>query len=95
MNEVEKQAQQWIDESQYLKMRDLGVRLGVTSHVIGRLLTEIGLRENDKPTDKAYKEGLVRIEQSGDWPQFRWHERRIVPWLQSHLQQQEQVHKAQ
>lgn len=93
MSKVEEQAQQWIDESPYLKQKDLGIRLGVTSHVVGRLLTELGLREAKKPTTKAYLEGFVRIEKCGDWPQYRWNERRIVPWLRDKLNKsQNQVH---
>jgi len=46
MSEVEKYAQQWIDESPYLIQRDLGTRLQVRSHVIGKLIDEVGLREN-------------------------------------------------
>lgn len=90
MSEVERQARQWLDESPYLKQKDLGIRLGVTSHVVGRLLTELGLREDQKPTNKAYLEGFARIEMSGEWPQYRWNERRIVPWLRSKLS--DQVH---
>ncbi len=88
MSEVERQAQQWIDESPYLKMKDLGLRLGVSSHTVGRLLTEAGLRFDQRPTARAYSEGFARIEMSGDWPQYRWNERKIVPWLRSKLADQ-------
>ena len=93
MSDVERQAQQWRDESPYLKQKDLGLRLGVSSHVVGRLLEQIGLREDQKPTTKAYTGGFVRIEQSGDWPQYRWNERTIVPLLRDRLAAQDQVHE--
>ena len=91
MSEVEIQAQQWRDESPYLKQRDLGIRLRVSSHVIGKLLEQIGLREDQKPTAKALISGYVRIEQSGDWPQYRWNERTVIPLLRDQLAKQEQV----
>ncbi len=88
MSEVERQAQQWIDESPYLKMKDLGLRLGVTSHTVGRFLTEAGLRFDQKPTARAYSEGYAKIEMCGEWPQYKWNERRIVSWMRDKLQKQ-------
>lgn len=86
MNEVEKQAEQWFDESPVLIQREIGKRVGVTSHVVGRLLTDAGLRANGRPTQRAFDGKFVVVEQSGDWPQYRWNERRVVPILRNRLQ---------
>jgi len=79
MTDVEKQAQQWLDESPHLNQRDLGKRVGMTSHEVGRALTDLGLRSGKHPTPDAYKKKMVIVEQSGDWPQYRWNERRVIP----------------
>ena len=86
MTEVEKQAEQWLDESPLLIMRELGKRLGVTSHVVGKLLTDAGLRADGRPTHRAFEGNFVAVERSGEWPQYRWNERRVVPILRDRLQ---------
>ena len=96
MTDVEDYAQQWIDESPYLIQRDLGTRLQVTSHVIGKLLDEVGLRENKKPTSEAFRKKLAEVDRSGPWPQYKWNERQIVPLLRDKLSKtQDQVHNHQ
>lgn len=93
MTEVEEQAQQWIDQSPYLIQRDLGTRLQATSHVVGRLLDEIGLREDKRPTSEAFSKRLVEVDRSGPYPQYKWNERQIVPLLREILnKKQDQVH---
>lgn len=86
MTEVEEQAEQWFDESPVLIQRELGKRVGATSHEVGRLLTDAGLRANGRPTQRAFDGKFVVVEQSGDWPQYRWNERRVVPILRNRLQ---------
>lgn len=85
MTEVEKEAEQWLDESPVLIQKELGKRLGVTSHIVGKLLTEAGLRSDGRPTKRAFDGKFVVIEQSGDWPQYRWNERRVVPILRDRM----------
>jgi hypothetical protein len=42
------------NSAQYVTMRHLGTILGVSSHVVGRKLKEVGLRNAEgHPTDKA------------------------------------------
>lgn len=41
------------DKERIMTMREIGQFYGVSSHVIGKWLTRIGLRENGQPTDKA------------------------------------------
>lgn len=86
MSDVEKQAEQWLDESPHLIQRELGKRLGITSHVVGKLLAEAGLRADGRPTQRAFEGNFVAVERSGDWPQYRWNERRVVPILRNRLQ---------
>ncbi|QDV30341.1 hypothetical protein Spb1_22700 [Planctopirus ephydatiae] len=94
MSDVEEQAQQWRDESPYLIQRDLGIRVGVSSHVVGRLLDEIGVRQDKRPTNDAFKNKLAEVDRSGPWPQYKWNERQIVPLLRDRLsKKQDQVHK--
>lgn len=85
MTDVEIQAQKWRDESPFLIQRDLGLRLGVSSHVVGRLLDQCGLREGKQPTSEAVKRKLAETDRSGPWPQFKWNERQIVPLLREML----------
>jgi hypothetical protein len=95
MTEVEEQALAWLDESPYLIQRDLGKRVGVSSHVVGRLLEELGLRCCGHPHQDAYRKKMVEVDRSGPWPQYKWNERRVVPLLKYLLQQDEceQVHE--
>jgi hypothetical protein len=45
---------------EYLSQTELGKHFGVSSHVVGRWLREIGLRTpTGKPTSRAFDEGLV------------------------------------
>ena len=91
-SDVEIQAVAWLDESPHLNQRDIGKRVGVTTHAVGKLLTELGLRVDGIPTPDAFERGFVCIEQSGDWQQYRWNERRVVPLLRHVLQPQ--IHNA-
>ena len=81
MNDVEQEAMAWLDQSPHLIQRELGMRIGATSHVVGKLLTELGLRSDGRPTQDAFEKKMVEIDHSGPYPQFKWNERRIVPLL--------------
>ena len=81
MNEVVEAAMAWLDESPHLIQRDLGLRVGLTSHGVGKVLNELGLRKDGCPTPEAYERKMVEIDHSGPWPQFKWNERKIVPLL--------------
>ena len=86
LSEVELQAMEWLDESPHLNQRDLGKKVGLTSHAVGKILTQLGLRVDGKPTPDAFERGFVVIEKSGEWDAFRWNERRVVPMLRHALQ---------
>ena len=48
------------DFERYMTMRDIGKAHGVSSHVIGRWLTRLGLREGGQPTQKARQGGFCK-----------------------------------
>lgn len=57
----------------YLTMRQLGTLFGVTSHVIGKLLKKLGLRdENGKPTTAAFQGNLVKTAPIGTDGRYFW-----------------------
>ena len=49
-----------MQQNEYLTQTQLGKIYGVTSHVIGKWLTGLGLREAGKPSRTAFNEGFVR-----------------------------------
>ena len=50
------------ESAQYVTMRQLGTTLGVSSHVVGRKLKQIGLREEDgQPSAKAREGGFTKL----------------------------------
>lgn len=61
-NPVVEAAKQYIaDSTRYLSMRELGEQLGVTSHVVGRKLKEVGLRTQEgNPSAKAVIGGYTK-----------------------------------
>jgi len=47
--------------AQFVTMRHLGTLLGVSSHVIGRKLVEVGLRTSERrPSEKAKNGGFTK-----------------------------------
>ncbi len=44
----------------YLPMRDIGSDFGLTSHAVGKVLTQNGFRNDGKPTKKAFDSGWVQ-----------------------------------
>lgn len=46
------------DKERIMTMREIGKDYGVTSHVVGKWLTRIGLREGGQPTAKAKQGGF-------------------------------------
>ena len=60
----------------FCTMRQLGEVFGVSSHVIGRALKQMGLRTQDgKPTYRAQENGLVMLAAGPQpWvPLWLWH----------------------
>jgi hypothetical protein len=60
----------------YCTMRQLGAAFGVSSHFIGRVLKQLGLRTPDgKPSCRAQDNGLVKVVQGPQsWiPLWLWH----------------------
>ena len=47
-----------LDET-FQTMRDIGAEHGLTSHQLGRILTDQGFRQGGKPTTKAFGHGWV------------------------------------
>lgn len=48
-----------------LSMRQIGALYGVSSHVVGKWLAELGLRDGGKPTAKAFQGGYCEQAPNG------------------------------
>lgn len=59
-------------DSSFAPMRDIGKEFGLTSHKLGRILTQAGLREAGKPTAKAYRGGWVAQRFAPDGVNYMW-----------------------
>ena len=53
-------------------MRDIGAEYKLTSHKLGRILTDQGFRESGKPTIKAFNAGWVQQRFAPDSPNYIW-----------------------
>lgn len=71
------------DSAQFVTMRQLGTWLGVSSHVVGRKLKEVGLRNSEgRPTEKAKADGFTKsvfVEET--FPLIVWNEEKILAIL--------------
>jgi len=69
----------------FCTMRQLGAEFGVSSHVIGRALKEMGLRTPDgQPSCRAQENGLVKLAVGPQpWiPLWLWHKERTTALLE-------------
>jgi hypothetical protein len=68
----------------FKRMTDLGKHFGVSSHKIGRWLTDIGLRENGSPSHSAFAGGYVKSAPNGrnDGYFWVWHHAKTVAALE-------------
>ena len=77
------------DTAKYVTMRQIGKHLSVSSHVVGRTLKQIGLRDSDgHPTEQARSSNLNKIiftEQG--FPLVLWHQERALAILRPLIQQ--------
>lgn len=71
------------ENAAWVKMTDLGIRFGVTSHQIGKWLKELGLRTNDgQPTNDSLQSRLAKYSTSSDgYPQPLWNRDRTIELL--------------
>ena len=72
-------------EPGYVKMTTFGDLFGVSSHVIGRWLREIGWRTSkNKPSQEAFDQDLARPVSSGrnNGYFFVWHEAKTIEALE-------------
>jgi hypothetical protein len=70
----------------FCSMRSLGAMLGVSSHVVGRVLKGLGLRTPDgQPSPAAKESGLVtQAEGPQHWIKlWLWHEERTLAILEA------------
>ena len=79
-NPVIESAQQYVVESaRYMSMRELGEQLGVTSHVVGRRLKEVGLRTQEgKPSARAVEDGYMKLVLCETYMLDLWHEEKTL-----------------
>jgi hypothetical protein len=70
----------------YCTMRELGEVFAVSSHFIGRVLKEMGLRTPDgQPSYQAQEAGLVKLAEGRPQPWVRhwlWHRERTTALLE-------------
>jgi hypothetical protein len=59
--------------SDYWTMREIGMRLGLTSHQVGRRLKELGLRTPEgRPSRRAFEAGLCGQRRAPDGEHYVW-----------------------
>lgn len=74
-------------DQEYANLSALGTRFGVTSHVVGRWLEELGLRKvGDAPTRRAFSLGLLKKAPTnrgdGNGYYFIWHLEKTMKLLE-------------
>jgi len=66
-------------------LTQLGDLFGVTSHQIGRWLTEVGLRDDNKPTAKAFDgDFCVSVPSRNQGFHYAWRVEKVIPLLVGH-----------
>jgi hypothetical protein len=76
-------------ENEFLIMREIGKLFGTTSHVIGRKLKELGLRDdNGKPSWTAFQGGYCQRRWTRNMARYNWawHGEKTVCLLQKHFE---------
>lgn len=69
---------------EYASLTEIGKDLGVTSHVVGAKLKQLGLRTPDgKPSSHAFNEGFVaqRPSRQPDTYFYVWHKEKVLALL--------------
>ena len=77
------------EKERYMTMTEIGKYHNQTSHVIGRWLTRIGLRENGQPTKKALEGGFCKEIYDIDrniWF-YVWHAEKTLAALENLIQE--------
>jgi hypothetical protein len=59
-------------DSSFAPMRDIGKEFGLSSHQLGRILTEAGFRDGGKPSAKAFQAGWVSQRFAPDGVNYMW-----------------------
>lgn len=71
---------------EYITMKEIGVIFGVSSHVVGRKLKELGYRTPDnRPSAAAFSANLVKQKFTDDLTNYlwAWHTARTVSILEN------------
>ena len=59
--------------SNYWSMKEIGQRVGLTSHQVGKMLKEVGFRTpKGKPSREAFSEGRVAKRWAEDGEHYLW-----------------------
>ena len=76
--------------ARYTTMRQLGKKLGLSAHAIGKKLQAAGLRDSDgRPTEQATAGDYVRLSFFEErFPFDLWHEEKTLVVLRRHMEQQ-------
>lgn len=59
-------------DASFAPMRDIGKEFGLTSHQLGRILTEAGFRQDGRPTAKAHRAGWVSQRFAPEGGNYIW-----------------------
>jgi hypothetical protein len=80
------------NSAKYLSMRQIGTILGVSSHVVGRKLKEVGLRDSEgHPTERARTGNFVQLVFFQESFAFHvWHEKKTLFVLRPLIEQRQQ-----
>lgn len=75
-----------MNSDRFCTMKEIGKLFGVTSHVVGRKLKELGLRTDEgKPSRKAHEEGYCGQKWTQDAQHYlwAWHQGKTVEALEA------------
>lgn len=59
-------------DASFETMRDIGSEFGLTSHKLGKVLTQQGFRDGGRPTPKAFNHGWVKQRFAPDGSNYIW-----------------------
>ena len=71
-----------LEENGYLLLRELGRPYDKSSHKVGAALRQLGLRDDDGPTQRAFHNHLV-APRGIDKFNWAWHEKRTCALLEA------------
>ncbi len=74
-----------MEDEKYCNMKTIGKLYGLSSHQVGKELTECGYRQDGKPTEKAFGEGMAVVKhdaEHSEWIAYLWHREKVTELLE-------------